>query len=92
MLDKYLTDVTVLLKLCFPLILSEVSVETLSTMVSSSITSTALLAFVPWAQAQFPPEPKGITVLKSQFDDNVTISYKEVPLPSRPLHRTHPLI
>ncbi len=28
--------------------------------------------------AQFPPEPKGITVLKSKFHENVTISYKEV--------------
>lgn len=30
------------------------------------------------ARAQFPPEPKGITVLKSKFHENVTISYKEV--------------
>ncbi|KAH6639940.1 serine carboxypeptidase [Truncatella angustata] len=29
------------------------------------------------AVAQFPPEPKGITVLKSKFHENVTISYKE---------------
>lgn len=31
--------------------------------------------------AQFPPEPEGITVLRSQFDKNVTISYKEVSEP-----------
>ncbi|KAI1338149.1 carboxypeptidase C [Xylariaceae sp. FL0016] len=29
------------------------------------------------ARAQFPPEPKGITLLKSRFHENVTISYKE---------------
>jgi hypothetical protein len=28
--------------------------------------------------AQFPPEPEGLTVLKSRFHENVTISYKEV--------------
>ncbi|KAH7324722.1 Alpha/Beta hydrolase protein [Stachybotrys elegans] len=27
--------------------------------------------------AQFPPEPEGVTVLKSRFHENVTISYKE---------------
>lgn len=30
------------------------------------------------AWAQLPPEPRGITVLKSKFHENVTISYKEV--------------
>lgn len=30
------------------------------------------------AGAQFPPEPEGITVLKSKFHENVTISFKEV--------------
>lgn len=28
--------------------------------------------------AQFPPQPEGITVLKSKFHENVTISFKEV--------------
>jgi len=28
--------------------------------------------------AQFPPTPEGVTVLESQLDDGVTISYKEV--------------
>lgn len=28
--------------------------------------------------AQFPASPEGVTVLKSRFHDNVTISYKEV--------------
>jgi hypothetical protein len=28
--------------------------------------------------AQFPPTPEGVTVLKSQLDEGVTISYKEV--------------
>ena len=26
----------------------------------------------------FPPKPEGVTVLKSKFHENVTISYKEV--------------
>ena len=30
------------------------------------------------ATAQFPPTPEGVTLLKSKFDDRVTISYKEV--------------
>jgi len=28
--------------------------------------------------AYFPPEPEGITILKSKFHENFTISYKEV--------------
>jgi hypothetical protein len=28
--------------------------------------------------AQFPPRPEGVTVLKSKFHENVTISFKEV--------------
>lgn len=28
--------------------------------------------------AQFPPDPEGITILKSRFNENITISYKEV--------------
>ncbi|KAI0397971.1 carboxypeptidase C [Xylariaceae sp. FL0594] len=28
-------------------------------------------------EAQFPPRPEGITILKSRFHENVTISYKE---------------
>jgi hypothetical protein len=31
--------------------------------------------------AQFPPEPEGITILKSRFGDGVTISYKEASNP-----------
>lgn len=42
----------------------------------STLLTTALLGSL--ASAQFPPEPQGITILKSQFDNNVTISYKEV--------------
>lgn len=30
------------------------------------------------ASAQFPPEPEGLTILHSRFDDDVYISYKEV--------------
>ncbi|RYP44770.1 hypothetical protein DL768_008815 [Monosporascus sp. mg162] len=29
------------------------------------------------ASAQFPPEPEGVTVLRSQFHENVTISFKD---------------
>ena len=38
----------------------------------------ALLMCITFALAQFPPEPEGITVLRSRFDNGVTISYKEV--------------
>ena len=30
------------------------------------------------ALAQFPPKPEGVTVLRSKFHENVTISFKEV--------------
>jgi hypothetical protein len=36
----------------------------------------ALLAWT--VTAQFPPKPEGITVLKSRFDESITISYKKV--------------
>ena len=39
---------------------------------------TALVCFGGIAIAQFPPPPEGITLLKSKFHDNVTISYKQV--------------
>lgn len=35
-------------------------------------------ALLGLAAAQFPPKPEGITLLKSKFHENVTISYKEV--------------
>lgn len=28
--------------------------------------------------AQFPPTPQGLTVLRSKFNENIKISYKEV--------------
>ena len=37
-----------------------------------------LAAAAGLAAAQFPPKPEGITVLKSRFHENVTISFKEV--------------
>jgi hypothetical protein len=37
-------------------------------------------ALVGLAQAQFPPKPEGLTILKSKIHENVTISYKEVRL------------
>lgn len=30
------------------------------------------------AAAQFPPTPEGVTVIKSKYNENITISYKEV--------------
>lgn len=44
----------------------------------------AVLLASGWASlaaAQFPPTPEGLTVLKSKFHENVTISYKEVCRP-----------
>ena len=38
--------------------------------------------FAGFGAAQFPPTPKGLTVLKSKFHENVTISFKEVRLGS----------
>jgi len=37
-----------------------------------------LVALTGLTTAYFPPEPEGITVLKSKFHKDVTISYKEV--------------
>lgn len=34
--------------------------------------------FLQYVEAQFPPQPEGLTVLKSKFHENVTISFKEV--------------
>ncbi|KAH8658159.1 serine carboxypeptidase [Xylariales sp. PMI_506] len=39
--------------------------------------SIVVSSFLGFALAQFPPEPKGITLLRSKFHENVTISYKE---------------
>ncbi|KAI1859911.1 uncharacterized protein JN550_011830 [Neoarthrinium moseri] len=41
--------------------------------------TTGLLAcsLIGLVAGQFPPEPKGVTILKSKFHENVTISYKE---------------
>lgn len=36
-----------------------------------------LSALLGLAYAQFPPKPEGVTLLKSKFHENVTISYKE---------------
>jgi hypothetical protein len=30
------------------------------------------------AVAQFPPTPENVTIIKSRFDEGITISYKEV--------------
>ncbi|KAI8196176.1 Carboxypeptidase S1-like protein A [Colletotrichum sp. SAR 10_65] len=39
--------------------------------------SLLLGGIIGLAGAQFPPKPEGVTVLKSKFHENVTISYKE---------------
>jgi hypothetical protein len=44
-------------------------------MLSGGILLSGLLGL---AAAQFPPKLEGVTVLKSRFHENVTISYKEV--------------
>ncbi|PWY64376.1 lysosomal protective protein precursor [Aspergillus eucalypticola CBS 122712] len=41
------------------------------------LTSLVLGGLLGLATAQFPPEPEGITVLKSKLHENVTISFKE---------------
>ena len=35
-------------------------------------------ALLGLAGAQLPPKPEGVTILKSKFHENVTISFKEV--------------
>ena len=45
------------------------------TILKSSILLGSLLL---QARTQFPPPPEGLTILKSQFDGDITISYKEV--------------
>ena len=47
---------------------------------SELITSVCwgLLPLSNLALAQFTPEPEGIKVLRSKFDNDVTISFKEV--------------
>ena len=44
-----------------------------------TIVLSGLLAL---ANAQFPPTPKGLTILRSKFNENVTISFKEVRGPT----------
>lgn len=34
--------------------------------------------FARLALAQFPPEPEGLTLVRSKFHENVTLSFKEV--------------
>lgn len=50
-----------------------------STMFSISV----FLSIAGIASAQFPPKPEGVTLLKSKFHPNVTISFKQV-CPSSP--------
>jgi hypothetical protein len=40
--------------------------------------SAALVAFSGVTHAQFPPTPSGVTVLDSQIEEGIKISYKEV--------------
>jgi hypothetical protein len=39
---------------------------------------SAIGGFVGLVAGQFPPEPQGVTVLNSQVEEGVRISYKEV--------------
>ncbi|KAL2043728.1 hypothetical protein N7G274_003247 [Stereocaulon virgatum] len=38
---------------------------------------TAAVSLLRYASAQFPPTPNGVTTLKSKFNSDITISYKE---------------
>ena len=42
-----------------------------------SLLSSLIVSCLPNAFAQFPPEPEGVTVLKSKFHEGIKISYKE---------------
>jgi hypothetical protein len=44
----------------------------------SVIFGLAILFFPSASRCQFPPTPEGLTVVKSQLEEGVTISYKEV--------------
>jgi len=44
-------------------------------MVSKALVLGSLVGL---AIAQFPPTPKGVRIIKSEFHENVTISFKEV--------------
>jgi hypothetical protein len=47
-----------------------------------SIISLGALVALPWnIAAQFPAKPSGVTVLDSQIEDGIRISYKEVKPP-----------
>lgn len=47
---------------------------------------------VPLAvRAQFPPTPKGVTILQSKLHENITISYKEASTPPKLHTSTYPL-
>ena len=37
-----------------------------------------ILSLLGTVAGQLPPKPEGVTVLKSKFHENVTISFKEV--------------
>lgn len=49
-------------------------------LIHSSMLSAGVLlgGLASLAVAQFPPKPEGVTVLRSKFHENVTISFKEV--------------
>jgi hypothetical protein len=44
----------------------------------ATVLALGLSFHIQHVASQFPPQPKGITVLKSKFHENVTISFKEV--------------
>lgn len=54
-------------------------------MLSSGLLLGGLLGL---ALAQFPPKPEGLKVLKSKFQEDVTVSFKEVRRYSHPVWRS----
>lgn len=40
----------------------------------------AIIALLPFGLAQFPPTPENVTTIKSKYNSEITISYKEVRL------------
>jgi len=76
-------------------VLFEVLYWRLSPKAISAMRTTALIALglsyhIQHVAAQFPPKPEGLTVIKSKFHENVTISFKEVSM-APPQHNAHKL-
>lgn len=48
-----------------------------------SLSFGALVALSGLVHAQFPPKPVGVTVLESQIEEGIQLSYKEVSYSNR---------